>query len=108
MVRVGLTLTPVVPMVSTATPCVQADATTIDLVEPVTLTFGLKFLNSFIKATPLSPTVKLRLEKVWMHSNSGSETNTRASLLAPTPGAHGLPGLCRTHSLHCTASQFGW
>jgi len=36
----------------------------IDLVEPVTLTFALRYLNSFSKATPLSPTVILSMSKV--------------------------------------------
>ena len=36
----------------------------IDLVEPVTLTFALRYLNSFSKATPLSPTVILSMNKV--------------------------------------------
>lgn len=36
---------------------VQEEATVIDLNEPVTLTFALRYLNSFAKATPLSTTV---------------------------------------------------
>ena len=36
----------------------------IDLVEPVTLTFALRYLNSFSKATPLSTTVILSMSKV--------------------------------------------
>lgn len=31
----------------------------IELENPVTLTFALKYLNNFAKATPLSPTVRL-------------------------------------------------
>lgn len=33
----------------------------IDLVEPVSLTFSLKYLVNFCKAAPLSPTVKICL-----------------------------------------------
>ena len=40
----------------------------IDLVEPVTLTFALRYLNSFSKATPLSPTVVLSMSKVSLMS----------------------------------------
>ena len=36
----------------------------IDLVEPVTLSFALRYFNSFSKATPLFPTVTLRMSKV--------------------------------------------
>lgn len=39
------------------------DQTTVDFIEPVTLTFALRYLNSFTKATPLAPTVQLRLSK---------------------------------------------
>ena len=35
----------------------QEDATVIDLQEPVSLSFALKYINSFAKATPLSPQV---------------------------------------------------
>ena len=35
---------------------------TIDMMEPVALTFALRYLNSFAKATPLSPQVRGRLE----------------------------------------------
>ena len=35
----------------------------IDLHEPVTLTFALRYLNSFAKATPLSPFVILSMSK---------------------------------------------
>ncbi len=31
--------------------------------EPVELTFALQYLNSFTKATPLSPTVSLHMSK---------------------------------------------
>lgn len=41
----------------------QDEATVIDLQEPVTLTFALRYLNSFAKATPLSPTVSLSMSK---------------------------------------------
>jgi hypothetical protein len=33
------------------------------LQEPVTLTFALRYLNSFTKATPLSPMVQLQMSK---------------------------------------------
>jgi proliferating cell nuclear antigen len=36
---------------------------TIDLNEPVALTFALRYLNNFAKATPLSSTVQLKLTK---------------------------------------------
>jgi len=39
------------------------DQTVIELTEPVTLTFALRYLNSFCKATPLSPQVTLSLSK---------------------------------------------
>lgn len=42
----------------------QEEATVIDLQEPVTLTFALRYLNSFCKATPLSSSVLLSLSKV--------------------------------------------
>ena len=35
----------------------------IDLQEPVTLTFALRYLNSFTKATPLAPMVQLQMSK---------------------------------------------
>ena len=41
----------------------EEEATVIDLQEPVTLTFALRYLNSFAKATPLSPTVTLSMSK---------------------------------------------
>lgn len=41
----------------------QEEQTTIELQEPVSLTFALRYLNSFAKATPLSPTVVLSLSK---------------------------------------------
>ena len=37
------------------------DATVIEMNEPVSLTFALRYLNSFTKATPLSSTVTLSL-----------------------------------------------
>ena len=37
--------------------------TTIDVNEPVQLTFALRYLNSFTKATPLSPSVTLSMSK---------------------------------------------
>ncbi|KAK9845702.1 hypothetical protein WJX81_000064 [Elliptochloris bilobata] len=39
------------------------DNTLIDMQEPVALTFALRYLNSFAKATPLSPTVTLSMSK---------------------------------------------
>ena len=39
------------------------EATTIDVTEPVTLSFALRYLNSFAKATPLSPSVTLSMSK---------------------------------------------
>jgi proliferating cell nuclear antigen PCNA len=41
----------------------EEDQTSIELQEPVSLTFALRYLNSFAKATPLSPTVALSLSK---------------------------------------------
>jgi len=41
----------------------QEDAVVIDLQESVTLTFALRYLNFFTKATPLSQTVTLRMSK---------------------------------------------
>merc|ERR1712216_56522 len=37
--------------------------TVIDLQEPVTLTFALRYLNSFTKPTPLAPMVQLQMSK---------------------------------------------
>ena len=39
------------------------EQTVIDLNEPVMLTFALRYLNSFTKATPLSNTVVISLSK---------------------------------------------
>ena len=36
----------------------------IDMQEPVALTFALRYLNSFAKATPLSPSVRAPPERV--------------------------------------------
>ncbi len=36
------------------------DNTVIEMQEPVALTFALRYLNSFAKATPLSPMVRAR------------------------------------------------
>jgi proliferating cell nuclear antigen len=41
----------------------QEERTLIDLNEPVSLTFALRYLNSFTKATTLSPVVALKLSK---------------------------------------------
>jgi proliferating cell nuclear antigen len=35
----------------------------VEMQEPVTLTFALRYLNSFTKATPLSSTVTLSMSK---------------------------------------------
>lgn len=40
----------------------KEEPTTIDVTEPVQLTFALRFLNSFAKATPLSSAVTLSLK----------------------------------------------
>ena len=42
-------------------PSQEDDATVIELEEPVSLTFALRYLNLFTKATPLSPTVTLSM-----------------------------------------------
>lgn len=39
----------------------EEESVTIDLQEPVTLTFACQYLNSFTKATPLSPQVQLSM-----------------------------------------------
>lgn len=39
------------------------ESTEIDINEPVALTFALRYLNSFAKATPLSTHVVLKLSK---------------------------------------------
>ena len=39
------------------------EQTIIELQEPVTLTFALRYLNSFTKATPLSSMVQLQMSK---------------------------------------------
>jgi proliferating cell nuclear antigen len=41
----------------------EEEQTTIELQEPVSLTFALRYLNSFAKATPLASTVSLSLSK---------------------------------------------
>lgn len=41
----------------------QDQATSIELNEPVMLTFALRYLNSFTKATPLSPSVTIYMSK---------------------------------------------
>ncbi len=41
----------------------QEEQTVIDLNEPVQLTFALRYLNSFSKATPLSTSVILSMSK---------------------------------------------
>ncbi|KAG2483328.1 hypothetical protein HYH03_017776 [Edaphochlamys debaryana] len=45
------------------TPEKEDEQTHIDLKEPVALTFALRYLNNFAKATPLTPQVKLSLTK---------------------------------------------
>jgi proliferating cell nuclear antigen len=50
--------------ISTASSDIQEEEqTSIELQEPVCLTFALRYLNSFTKATPLSSTVSLSLSK---------------------------------------------
>lgn len=44
-------------------PIYTQEDVTISLDEPVSLTFALRYFNSFAKATPLSPTVCLQLSK---------------------------------------------
>ena len=39
----------------------EEEAVTIEMQEPVTLTFACKYLNNFAKATPLSPVVRFWL-----------------------------------------------
>jgi proliferating cell nuclear antigen PCNA len=41
----------------------KEEATTIDLKEPVALTFALRYLNSFAKATPLSTHVTIAMTR---------------------------------------------
>ena len=41
----------------------EEEQTSIELQEPVSLTFALRYLNSFAKATPLSTSVALSLSK---------------------------------------------
>ena len=41
----------------------KEDAITIEMQEPVSLTFALRYLNSFAKATPLSDKVTLSMSK---------------------------------------------
>jgi len=40
-----------------------SDSTTVEMEEPVELTFALRYLNFFTKATPLSDKVRLHLSK---------------------------------------------
>jgi len=39
----------------------EEDRVTVDMQEPVELTFALRYLNFFVKATPLTPTVVLNI-----------------------------------------------
>ena len=39
------------------------EATAVDMSEPVTLTFALRYLNTFARATALSPSVVLKLSR---------------------------------------------
>lgn len=41
----------------------EEEQTTVELQEPVSLTFALRYLNSFAKATPLATSVALSLSK---------------------------------------------
>lgn len=59
-------LEPFAPLLSCShntTPEKPEEQTIIDLKEPVALTFALRYLNNFSKATPLAPQVKLSLTK---------------------------------------------
>ncbi|XP_046392856.1 proliferating cell nuclear antigen [Ischnura elegans] len=50
-----------VKLAQTANADKEEEAVTIDMQEPVTLTFACRYLNSFTKATPLSPVVQLSM-----------------------------------------------
>jgi proliferating cell nuclear antigen len=51
-------------LLEVCTPVLQEEEqTSIELKEPVCLTFALRYLNSFAKATPLSTSVALSLSK---------------------------------------------
>lgn len=41
----------------------EEEQTTVQITEPVTLSFALRYLNSFTKATPLSPQVKCQTKQ---------------------------------------------
>ena len=62
------------------------ESTEIDITEPVALTFALRYLNSFAKATPLSSHVRRRCCR--SAAAVSSQLNTRAQglpdLLPPT------------------------
>lgn len=66
----------------------------IDLVEPVTLTFALRYLVSFSKATPLSPNVTLMLNKARPDSPGHLTRLWHPSIQA----ADGLP--CSLHAFY--------
>ena len=53
-------LTANIKLAQTANVDKEEEAVTIEMQEPVTLTFACRYLNSFTKATPLSP-------QVWLH-----------------------------------------
>ncbi|KAG8228786.1 hypothetical protein J437_LFUL006665 [Ladona fulva] len=50
-----------VKIAQTANADKEEEAVTIEMQEPVTLTFACRYLNSFTKATPLSPVVQLSM-----------------------------------------------
>ena len=59
----------------------EEDQINIDLNDPVHLTFALRYLNYFTKATPLSPTVTLSLKA----ESPLCELNVAAKLLKFSP-----------------------
>ena len=65
-------------MAQTASADKEEEAVTIEMQEPVTLTFACRYLNYFTKATPLSPQVILWLfylqNKVRFKKNSKLKT----------------------------------
>lgn len=50
-----------IKLAQTANADKEEEAVTVDMQEPVTLTFACRYLNSFTKATPLSPVVQLSM-----------------------------------------------
>lgn len=67
----------------------EGTATTIDLTEPVTLTFSLKYLVNFTKATPLSDSVQLCMSEdipLLVEYGLGSQGSHLRFFLAPKLG----------------------